>query len=537
MGLAGPLASHGCCFGNIDHFLKPGSLLEGASLDVRRWEPCSAEARRQMWVAWRTGLPGTWLPMVHANCQHNEIAALALRSLAPLPDPDPVLSPDIVAAYSRLRVLARAYRGRRWSLLETALSYTGGLRRRYLEAERSLRDDGELSKLDWSLRAFLKAEKTSAAKDAKPRMIFPRSPRFNLVVASWLKPFEHWLWGYLTARRLFGGSNTRVVGKGLSPGRRARLIKRKFDAFKDCVVFEVDGRAFEAHVTVPHLQQEHSIYMAAYPGHAGLRKVLGLQRFEGETAGGVKFAREGGRASGDFNTGMGNTLVMLGVCVGVLNRYRVKYDLLVDGDNALVFLGSADAPRVIHNFHDDALAASGFEMTLEQPVTILEEVRFGRSAPVFNGWTWTMVRDPRSVLSGAYASHRWLREPVFGRRWVNGVARCELSLARGLPVLQAAALSVLTQTRSGKKVPVEALSDYFVVGAWLAEEEDAVPVGPEARSSFERAFGLSPEEQMHWESVCCRTVVGHSAGTLVVPSPSRWREADPGVYESYWDHV
>jgi hypothetical protein len=483
-------------------------------------------------------LPGTWCPSVHANCVHNEIAALAWRSLAPLPrGPDPVLSSDVLGVYRLLRNIGRRYRGSRWGLLETALSYKGALRRRYVEAEKSLLDSSRLVRGDWLLKAFLKAEKISPPKDAKPRMIFPRSPRFNLLLASWLKPFEHWLWGYLTARRLFGGSNSRVVGKGLSPKRRANLILKKFRAFRDCVVFEVDGKAFEAHVTENHIGQEHSIYKAAYSGCSELADVLSHQVFAGVTSGGVKFSRRGGRASGDFNTGMGNTLIMLAVCVGVLKTYSINFDILVDGDNALVFFERVDAQHVIDTFHDLVLDASGFEMTLEEPVSYVEGIRFGRSAPVFLGEAlgWTMVRDPRSVLSGAYASHRWLREPSFGRRWVNGVAMCELSLALGVPVLQTAALSVLSQTEHRRAVPVDALSDYFMIGAWLARAEDAVVVCREARLSFERAFGISPEEQVLWEETCWRTVVGHPQGVLSAPPPSRWWDAEPGIFESFYD--
>lgn len=488
-----------------------------------------------MWVAWRTGVLGTWTPGVHANCVHNEIAALAWRSLAPLPmGPSPVLSSGVLRSFRRLRGIAARYRGSQWGYLQTALSYSGAMRRRYLEAERSLRVDGPLVRKDRRLRAFLKAEKLGAASDGKPRMIFPRSPRFNLVVASWLKPFEHWLWGFLTASRLFGGSNTRVVAKGLSPRGRANLIKRKFDGFRRCVVFEADGKAFEAHVTEPFVSEEHAVYKSAYPGSEGLARVLASQVFAGTTQNGVKFSRRGGRASGDFNTGMGNSLIMLAVCVGVLSTYRIHYDILVDGDNALVFLEQDDLARV-GNFYQDVLDASGFEMTLESPVCHLEGVRFGRSAPVWSGRFWTMVREPWSVLSGAYASHRWLREPRFGRRWVNGVARCELSLALGVPVLQSAALSVLRHTLGPGKVPTEALSDMFMLGARLAEETEVVDVSFEARLSFERAFGISPDEQVVLEKRLEGVGVGHPRGVLVMPPRSDWFRAEPGLYESYID--
>lgn len=500
---------------------------------------CEDPVRRQMWVAWRTGLPGTWVPLVHANCHHNEIAALAKRSLARLPAGlTPNISESVLGVYSRLRSISRRYREPAWSLLETADSYSGAMGRRYHEAERSLREDGPLCSKDRLLRGFLKAEKCGASKDAKPRMIFPRTPRFNLVVASWLKPLEHWLWGNLTARRLFGGSNSRVVAKGLSPRGRANLLRRKFDSFRRCVCFEVDGKAFEAHVTQNHRDQENGVYRAAYPGDDGLARVLRQQVTSGVTNNGVKFSRPGGRASGDFNTGMGNSLIMLAVVVGVMVGYRVHFDVLVDGDNALIFLESSDLDEVWGSFYQRVLDSSGFEMTLERPERVFERIRFGRSAPLWGPRGWTMVREPWSVLSGAYASHRWLREPVFGRRWVHGVARCELSLALGVPVLQAAALSVLRQTIGGKPVHLDALADQFWSGAWLAGEDDVVPVSWETRLSFERAFGLSPDEQLLWERRCFEVAVGHSEGVLSVPPPSDWWSAQPGIYEAYRDsHV
>nr|QDH88829.1 MAG: RNA-dependent RNA polymerase [Riboviria sp.] len=484
-----------------------------------------------------TGLPGTWVPGVHGNCIHNEIAALLRRSLAPLPRPDDApLGGDFRRVFRRLRRVAGRYCGSRWGYLETAQTYSGSMRRRYLEAERSLREDGPLCSRDAKLRAFLKAEKTPQGKDAKPRMIFPRTPRYNLALASWLKPFEHWLWGYLTAKRLFGGSNTRVVAKGLSPRQRANLIVRKFNQFDRCAVFEADGKAFEAHVSSLQVLEEHAVYLAAYHGDPELARVLSRQRFVGGTASGLKFSRPGGRASGDFNTGMGNSLLMLGLVVSVLRSRRFKFDTLVDGDNALVFVESRDLCRVLSNFSEDVLKSTGHELTLERPVSVIEHVRFGRSAPVYlgPGLGWTMVREPGAVLSGAFASHRWLVEPVFGRRWLGGVAQCELSLARGVPVLQSHALGVLrTVGLPGKALPTAALADYVVVGAWLAGPGDVVPPTRECRLSFERAFGLSPEEQRMWEAR--PPVVEIPTHVEEYVPPSQWFEARPGLYETWMD--
>jgi len=508
-------------------------------MEVKGDVVCDHQRKRKMRVAWRSGLPGTWVPGVHANCIHNEIAALCLRSLAPLPVPSTApVGPGFRGVALRLARWVRRYDGNKWSHLETALSYSGSLRRRYLEAERSLRVDGPLGERDVKLRAFLKAEKLKPAAVAKPRMIFPRSPRYNLMLASWLKPFEHWLWGRLSLAALFGAghSRTRVVAKGLSPRQRANLIVRKFGDFSRCVVFEVDAKAFEAHVTRAQLQREHSVYLSAYRRVRGLYSLLRHQlSLVGTTSFGVKFRRKGGRASGDFNTGMGNTIIMLCAVAAVLAGRGFSFDLLVDGDNALVFCEEGDLPAILRDFSQRILADSGHEVTLEKPVTSLEAVRFGQSAPVFlgHGLGWTMVREWTKVLSGFGASHRWLTEPRYGRRWLNGVARCELSLALGVPILQAAALGVLRATGVVKQAAEESLRDYFVVGAWLAGEEDVVEVTRECRDSFARAFGVDPEAQLRMEKM--PFVVGHAASVVEIPSLERLWSTDPGLLESYLD--
>jgi len=536
------LSSSGVCVGN-----RQLPLASGATVDAKNEMVCG-QNRRKMRVAWVSGLEGTWIPGVHANCPCNERDALLCRTLGPVPWPDdrPV-GPAFSNVAKSLRLLARRYCGNKWDLLTTANSYTGALRRRYLEAERSLREDGPLTHRDKQLSAFLKAEKIGLTKFHKPRMIFPRSPRYNLAIASYLKPFEHWLWGRLHLGWLLQGRNhtwldsrrtehgvSRVVAKGLSPRQRANLIARKFRSFKDCVVFEADGKGFEAHVNTGQLLEEQSVYLSAYKGAGGLARLLRCQMsLSGTTQLGWKFTRPGGRASGDFNTGMGNTIVMLCAATSGIPE-DVPFDILADGDNALIFLGSEDAGRVIPSFHQAVLDQCGQELTLESPVRSLEDVRFGQSAPVFlgNRLGWTMVRDYRKVLSGFACSHRWLSEPKFARRWLRDVCRCELSLARGVPVLQEVFLKMLRHYGGLKTVHEGALADYFAIGAWLADVDDAVPVSLEARLSFSRAFGLAPEDQLLME----RGFVGNHTDSDIVEFPrfDAALEAEPGLIESSW---
>lgn len=474
-------------------------LRESARLDSRRCLGLTL-SKRAMMTAWTPSIPGVWVPRVHAVCWQNERVALLKRALGPTPESAEGARGPVLSAFAELRRVASRYGGSRWDYLVTAESYTGLLRRRYLEAERSLREDGPLSSSDVFLRAFLKAEKRQVFNCSKPRMIFPRSPRYNLHLASWLKPFEHWLWGNLKSVGSSGVGKTRVVAKGLNQRQRANLIERKMRSIPDCVVFEVDGASWEAHQDVWQLEQEHSVYCAAYPGDAGLRSALRYQlRNAGVTSCGAFFSRSGGRASGDYNTGMGNSIVMLAVVSGVMFSLGARvYTTLVDGDNALLFLPRVDSLGVVQRFRAEALRLSGHEMVLERPVDFLEGVRFGQAAPVRTSEGLTMVRDWRKVLSCGTSSHAHLREPSFAREWLQGVALCELSLAREVPIIGVWAEVLRKCTVLGRSVRLDPHRDYQVLGLDLSKVHLAqfVEPGEQSRLSFERAFGVSPAHQL-----------------------------------------
>lgn len=478
--------------------------VETGTLDTSRvdWAVCP-ESRRYMRTVFQAGLPTTFVPSVHRPCPHNEITALALRMMGPVP-PE-VFRPLPARTRGAWRVLARfarRYDGGAWSHQQTAASYSGALRRRYEDAARSLADDGLSTTRDSYIRAFLKSEKNRVpTKMAKPRLIFPRSPRFNLELASRLKPFEHWLWSRLNGRVFGIGDGSRLVAKGLNPRQRANLIRRKLLAMPDGVCFEIDGKSFEAHVGPHSIRGEHSVYRSAFPGDRRLEWLLNSQlRLVGEVAG-ARFKRDGGRASGDFNTGMGNSLIFLVECVSALTQLGVHFDLLVDGDNALLFVSSRDVAFVRAGLGPLITASSGHEVELERATSILEEVRFGGSAPVCLGsGKWTMVREWERVVSGCTTSHKHLDQPAFASRWCRGVAMCELSLALGVPILQPFFLAVLEATSGVRRaVKQEWYSDLFYVGARFASADEARPVTEDARQSFHRAFGISAEDQIETE--------------------------------------
>jgi hypothetical protein len=217
----------------------------------------------------------------------------------------------------------------------------------------------------------------------------------------------------------------------------------------------------------------------------------------------------------------------------------VAFDILVDGDNALVFLHHADAARVVSCFAPLALEFSGHEMVLENPVSRLEEVRFGQCAPVeLNPGVWTMVRDWVKVVSHMTSSHVHLQQPKFAPRFLRGVGQCELALNSGVPVAQTLARSLVHSTEGVKDVDDSLYMDYAQLGVDVAARGSAVYREPSqlARESFARAFGVTPDEQVSIERALTFRTLSVSEWR---PEESHWTTghyfARPGLVDAYKD--
>lgn len=505
------MAGYAVCMGPVKAALRSDARL------ILPAEPtglsCESVKRCMYWCH-KPAVEGTWRPVVHSSCVHNELAGLLVRTLGPTPDY--VSNRWLEQEWRRLRLIVKKTPVTRLTLERVVAGYSGRLHRRYVEALESLRIEPELTSRDRRLTSFVKAEKvcpyTQSVK--KPRMINARSPRFNLLIASYLKPVEGLLWRSIVGD-CPGVAPTRQVAKGLGPRERASIIKLKMEGVGEgTVVFEVDGSRFEAHVTRRDLLDEHSVYKAAYPGDVELRDLLQTQLvLQGRTFGGIRFRREGCRASGDFNTGLGNTLIMIAAVRATVHLMasrvgHFRYDLLADGDNCLIFVEPAFATRVVGDFRSTCREVSAQELVVERPVTRLEEVVFGQSHPVWCAEGWQMVRDVRKTLSNAFSGHRHFNEWTFGVRVLKATARCELYLARGVPVMQAYFSAAVERLAHVPDLPDPrdflegaSLDAIRAAGSWQAVISSVtVPVTAASRQSFEAAFGISGDEQVLLES-------------------------------------
>lgn len=477
---------------------------------------------RYMYRCHTPDVPGLWQPQVHKACAHNMVAGLLARTMGPTPDPtDCGIAAFRRAAATLRRVLkGRAVSPETWDFERVVASYkVKRLRVRYEAAKVSLERDGLCTRRDSRVKAFVKGEKVKAEKLHKPRVIMGRDPRYCLELASYLKPLEHVVY---PAMRGWGNkflTHTRLVGKGLDARKRAALIRRKFNSEPGLVAFEVDCKSFESHLRVEHLEEEHKVYASLNPSPR-LSKLLGWQKkFDGKGTGGVKFHLEGVRASGDFNTGLGNTLVMCCLVLASAAALGHRFDFLADGDNAIMFVRERDLPSWRQRL-PELFLSMGHELEVENTAYELEEVSFGQSKPLLVGGTWTMVRDPRKVLSQAMCGYKHFADMRGGVDVLRSIGYCEAVLGRGVPVLQEFAQSILRVT-SGAKLSRGAELDNFEYAGLLDDPDwsrtNTLEITSETRIAFEKSWGISVEEQITWEKCL-------SAGFEL---PTGWSDVHP----------
>lgn len=458
--------------------------------------------RRKMYRVWTPSLPGVWTPQVHGPCAHNLVSGLLQRTMGPTP---------LMTEYGQMifssarKELMAVLKGRSesvepWPLQRVVESYTvRRLRVRYQAAHESLLRDGYCDRSDAKVKAFVKGEKLARYKISKPRVIMGRSPRYNLELASYLKPLEHQLYGALRGYGAMFFTRTRLVAKGLGLDARARLIQTKMTCEPDIVAMEIDGKSFESHFSKFVLDSEHKVYTGLCP-HRRLAELLSWQlEFTGKGEG-VRFKVSGVRASGDFNTGMGNTVVMCLLVLATARELGCRFDFLADGDNALLFVKKSDELRWRQAITYCCLEM-GFEMVLGESAEHLAEVCFGQSKP-FMGERLTMVRDVFKVLSHGACGYRHYHDMRGGMKVLKSVAYCEAVLNRGVPVLQEYAHALLRATRHVTFSAAE--PEQYEYAGILArgvvwERASRAPITTAARIWFEKSWGLSVEAQLQME--------------------------------------
>lgn len=496
--LSGPLTLPAWCG---EGKLELDEINEGATFIPSVQHPREGACRKHYYT--QIARPFEDLPRVyvHNSCQHNEEVALRNRVLK---KHGGKCTPESKA---QLIKVARKWgnslpKPQRMPLDDVPKLYSGGKRALYERGVASLRRI-PISKKDSSIEMFPKPEKYNFDKKTRPfsRAILARAmrkhgPRYGILLASYLKPIEHFI--YASKSWWKGATHTRFIGKGLSPSQRATLLKHKLDLFGDWVGLSLDCIKFDLHVNEDQLEAEHTVYTTCCP-EPEFEQLLSWQLVNfGKTSCGMKFRVKGNRMSGDMNTACGNCTIMCLMIIAKCTELGIEFELYDDGDDCLLFIRQKDLELVMNRL-PAMFAELGHELKFEAaPAYKLEQISWCQSSPVLTSVGWTFVRDPIKVMSHAVVSRQW---PHLNQRqryaYLTSVGQCELALNAGVPVLQTFAQAMI---RNGKGIS-DAYVDSLVRKDYhnLKSKRPGAPVSSESRCSFSEAFGIPTPQQLHIE--------------------------------------
>lgn len=371
--------------------------------------------------------------------------------------------------------------------------YTGRKQVVYRRALESLMVKG-ITKSDSYVSTFVKAEKInfSAKGDPAPRVIQPRSPRYNLEVGRYLKLFEKELCrGF---KRMVGYE---VILKGLNADRVASELHGSWNNYLNPVAVGLDASRFDQHVSRDALEYEHSIYNSVFRSKE-LRRLLRWQlsnRGYGRVGSSLlTYQVEGCRMSGDINTGMGNCAIMSSIVLAYIEHHGIDARLANNGDDCVLILDKSQLNKLSHI--DGWFTDFGFKLTREEPVYVFEQIEFCQTQPVLVGDGYRMVRNPWIAMSKDCVSLLgWSNEAEFNA-WRDAIGVCGGELTSGVPVWESFYRAI--NHTGGNKSGVERVYDSGM--GYLARGTAKAVITPEGRASFWRAFGIDPDLQVAMES-------------------------------------
>jgi hypothetical protein len=385
-------------------------------------------------------------------------------------------------------------------------------RARYQRAEEVLISRGRRArKRDARITMFVKIEgiKFSEAKENPDcRAIQFRSPEYTLQLASHIKRAEHALY---KASDVDGFGSGPIFAKNLNPSGRAKALRRKYMSIPGCHVLELDASRFDAHVSLSLLQLEHRFWRGTCLGEQ-LDELLKWQEVnKGEFITPQfrqKYTVVGSRMSGDANTAAGNCIIM-GALLAAFGKFTGrKFTFLCDGDDSVFFHDGEPIPdEVVESF----FRQFGMSMKIEARPECFEDINFCQAKPVEVNGEWTMIRNPRKIMSKIGVSPKLFN--VRARpKYIRTVALGELSMTRGCPLLQKFLSRLIhiceskMSARQKKRGMIHrgAIGDVWRLTELVPKDWQVLrtePVTPEARQSFSRAWGISVQEQLQLEEL------------------------------------
>jgi hypothetical protein len=396
-----------------------------------------------------------------------------------------------------------------WSRSQFCEAYTGLKKNMYVRAAEGLLVK-PLTISDSYVTSFVKAEKVnlSAKPDPAPRIIQPRTPRYNVEVGCYIKPIEPLI--YKAIAEVYGSP---TVVKGYNSVTVGGIINKKWNRFNRPVAIGLDASRFDQHCSIPILQWEHKVYRSFFRGDRWFAKLLRMQLrnhgYANCADGRIKYRTDGCRMSGDMNTGLGNCLIMCALVYSYFGVFR-EYELLNNGDDCVVILEASDLWR-LDNLPTWFLEM-GFTMKVEKPVYTIQEIEFCQAKPIYDGSNWRMTRDPRVCLTKDLISLQNLSSKNSWRRQCQAISDCGKALAGDLPIF-CAFYKMLDTGYNIKKKNTQPTNGLEYMGKGL-NYEFTRPTDI-SRFNFFLAFGITPDKQIALEDTYRGLTIEYNPGPVI----------------------
>lgn len=359
---------------------------------------------------------------------------------------------------------------------------------------------------DATLKTFVKAEKHNydIKPDPAPRVIQPRSPRFNVEVGCYLRPLEHRI--YDAIDKLF---KSPTIMSNYNAFAQARILKDKWDHFPRPVCIGMDASRFDQHVSVEALHFEHSVYNRLFRSKK-LAWLLDLQirnRGVARAADGYfRYEVNGSRMSGDMNTSMGNKLLMCLMSLSYLTSLRIPFAYANNGDDCLIFTDRKYL-KSLENM-EKYFREFGFDVVREAPVYEFEQVEFCQTRPVCCNGIWRMVRKPSVCLTKDVTSVNLGHDIEMYRRLLRDIGLCGQATAADVPVMGAFYRMLERFGKDGNYMGRwDTEFHYYYRSSRNARCNNSAP-DDYGRYSFWLMSGISPDAQVSIESYFDSSVWG-----------------------------
>lgn len=286
---------------------------------------------------------------------------------------------------------------------------------------------------DANLKTFVKSEKIVEGLkcDPVPRVIQPRTPRYNVEVGRFLRPLEKKM--YKAIDLLF---ESPTIMSEYNAFTQAAVLFEKWNKFKMPACVGLDASRFDQHVSVPALKFEHSIYNRIFKSKE-LARLLTFQiknaGYAVASDGEFEYRVRGSRMSGDMNTSLGNKLLMTLMCRAFIETTHTHIELANNGDDCLLIMEKSDLSKIqnlIKYFEE-----FGFKLVLEKPVYEFEQIEFCQTSPCMANGVYRMIRNVKTCLAKdmACTNMGWRLDEF--RHWLYDVGSCGLASAADVPIL------------------------------------------------------------------------------------------------------